>query len=280
MEAAFGEIEARPAEPARARPLLRREIDAEIAEELHAVGGHFAGIVAQVHLGARDQRSGDADAEMPGEVIVTGATQQQRLVARRPRAVARRHLDGGHGHDALEHAGDERRGQPVVAMAALLDDREEPRLQELGEMRARRRRADPGREGQFSGGEGAAVQECVQNIGARRVADQGGDLGHRAGTGDHRSKIGTRPPQAQGPTLRCQAKRSRGDATSTAVPHLRVPRTRSMGGLHVRPSADSSRSQIRSDQPAPPACESRPGRLGVGGAMACEGVPNAASSRN
>ena len=66
------------------------------------------------------ERVGDRDAELAGDMIVAGAGKAQRVVPRRARLMARRHLDGGDGLDAFEHAGDQRRGDAIIAKRRLL----------------------------------------------------------------------------------------------------------------------------------------------------------------
>src|SRR5262249_25739495 len=80
-------------------------------------------------------------------------------------------------------------------MPALLDDREQPRIHELREMGACRWRSDFGCEGQLRRGEGATVEQRVQDIGARRISNERGDFGHRVRACDHDPMISLQPLQ-------------------------------------------------------------------------------------
>src|SRR5438876_7373219 len=72
MRPPLGPIEAGAAEYA-AFGACRREIDAEIREEIRPRSRHFAGLLAQYHELALAQPFGKSDAEQAGDVIVAGA---------------------------------------------------------------------------------------------------------------------------------------------------------------------------------------------------------------
>jgi hypothetical protein len=72
----------------------------------------------------------------------------------------------------------------VVAVAALALRGEEVRGDELGEVPARGLRAHPRVPGEFPGRQGPPVHQGRDEVGAGRIADQGGDLGEGL-AGDH-----------------------------------------------------------------------------------------------
>ena len=117
-----------------------------------------------------------ADAEPPGKMVVAGARGAQGLVMAPCRLVAagavRRHV-----HDAFEHRGNARAGEPVVTVTALRHDADQLRRRELAEVAARGLRRHVGRVGKLGRGQGAAVEQRTEDIGARRIADEGGDGG-------------------------------------------------------------------------------------------------------
>src|SRR5262249_10884022 len=68
----LGPVEARPAEdPAAAA--RRGKIDAEVLEECDAAVSHLAAVIGECEVAARAQRVGEADAQLAGKMVVTGA---------------------------------------------------------------------------------------------------------------------------------------------------------------------------------------------------------------
>ncbi len=88
-----------------------------------------------------------------------------------------RRANRGDGHHRFEHAADERRGEPIVAVPPLLLKGKQPRVGELGEMAAGRLRRYSSDIGQFGRGLGAPILEHGEDVGTRRVAEQRGDGG-------------------------------------------------------------------------------------------------------
>ena len=62
-------------------------------------------------------------------------------------------------------------------MPALLCQREKPALGHFGEMTARGLRRDAASVSELGGGQGAAVEQRRQHIGASGIADECGDFG-------------------------------------------------------------------------------------------------------
>ena len=79
-------------------------------------------------------------------------------------------------------------GEAIVAVAALFLRLDQPAGLELGEMRARRLRCDAGLLRQLACGQRAAAHQRGQHVGARGIADEGGDHGD-VGTSFHSSMI-------------------------------------------------------------------------------------------
>ena len=127
---------------------------------------------------ALGQRFGHRHPEPPREVVVAGARDAQRLVAAPARPIPRRPLCG-YRHDPLQHAADQRRREPKIAVPALLVDGEQTALGQLAEVPACGLRRYPTDIGEFRRGQRAAVEQNGQDIGAGRVADQRGNLGDR-----------------------------------------------------------------------------------------------------
>ena len=71
-------------------------------------------------------------------------------------------------------------GQPVVAVTTSGLYLDEPAVEQLGQMVARRGRGDPGEPGEFASCQGATRHQRAQDLRARRVGYEPG----------HRSKIG------------------------------------------------------------------------------------------
>jgi hypothetical protein len=106
MRPAFGPVEAGSAEHLAAARV--DEVDADAAQQRCAAGGQGTAVLAEHDVVGVDQGVGDGDAERSGEVVVAGTAEAQRIVTRRPRAIARRRIDRGDAHDALQHVADAR----------------------------------------------------------------------------------------------------------------------------------------------------------------------------
>src|SRR5262249_8740873 len=109
----------------------RAQIRTERAQKARAGIRHLAAVLGEDDVSIGDERIGDGDADPAGQMIVAGACEAQRVVANRARLIARWHLDRGDGDDAFEHPRDQGRRDAVIAIAPLLGDGDEPRLDEL-----------------------------------------------------------------------------------------------------------------------------------------------------
>ena len=89
---------------------------------MHAGVGDLAAVRRQHDGAVGNERIRESDAELAGQMIVAGAREAQRIILRGARLMARRHLDCSNRLDAFQHAGDQRRGNAVVAIAALFGD--------------------------------------------------------------------------------------------------------------------------------------------------------------
>ena len=186
---------------ARRRGISARSMPRPSTRKVAPSAGDLAAIVAQHHRAPGHQRVGDRDAEPAGEMVVAGTRQAQRIVARRARSMAWRRLDRRHQADALQHARDQGRGDPVVAMPALADAAQQIGIGQPGEMAAGGLRRHAGDERQLLGRQRAAVHQRDQHVGARPVADQRRDLGNVRAIGHRRSVGGCRHPR-QAPSVR------------------------------------------------------------------------------
>ena len=157
---------------------------AECAQESRPGVRDFAAVLGEHDVASRGERVGDRDADPAGQMIVAGAREAQRIVARGARLMARRHLDRGHRLDAFQHGGDQRRGDAVVVETPLPGDREQARLDQPGEVLARGRARDARQERKLAAGERLAAHERAQHRGARRVAHERRDL-DQVCCGDH-----------------------------------------------------------------------------------------------
>ena len=156
----------------------RAQVRAEGGQEACTGLRHLAPIVGKHDVPVGDERIGDGNADLAGQVIVAGAREAQRIVANRARLIARRHLDGSHRDDAFQHPRDQRRGDTVIAIASLLGDGDEPRLDQLEEVFARGRTRDASEISKFAAGQRLPAHEGGENGGAcgithkRRNLDQ------------------------------------------------------------------------------------------------------------
>src|SRR5262249_46758668 len=162
----------------------RAQIRAERGEKARARIRHLATVLGEHDVPIGDERIGDGDADLAGQMIVAGAREAQCVVPNRARLIARRHLDRGDGDDAFEHPRDQGRRDAVIAIAPLLGDGDEPRLDELEEVLARSRTRDSGEISKFAAGQSLTTHQGSQNGRARRIPDERGDLDQICGR-DH-----------------------------------------------------------------------------------------------
>lgn len=162
-----------PLTPIEAWPAGQRSIgiEPETVKQRPAARGDHPAVPAQFDPPAGDQRIGKPDPNAAGQMIVTGPPRPQHPIARsdhdfpcRARQ-ARRKL-----HDALQHARHVRGRQPVIAVPALLCDRDQPDQGEPPEMAAPGCRRYPGGGGEFGGGKRAAIHQGAKYGGSGRVA--------------------------------------------------------------------------------------------------------------
>src|SRR5262249_45518424 len=79
----------------------RPQVRAERGQKSRARIRHLAAVLGEHDVPIGDERIGDGDADLTGQMIVAGAREAQRIVANRARLIARRHLDRGDGDDAF-----------------------------------------------------------------------------------------------------------------------------------------------------------------------------------
>src|SRR5262249_61149344 len=103
------------------------------------------------------------EAGLAGQMIVAGAREAKRVIANRARLIARRDLDRSDRDDAFEHPRDQRRRDAVIAIATLLGDGDEPRLDELEEVLARGRTRDSGEISEFAASQSLPAREGGQD---------------------------------------------------------------------------------------------------------------------
>jgi hypothetical protein len=131
-----------------------------------------------------DERIGDGDTNLPGQMIVAGPREAKRIIPNRARLIARRNLDRSDGNDAFEHPCDQRRRNAIIAIAPLLGDGDEPRLDELEEVLACGRTRDSGEISKFAAGQSLAPHQGSQNGRARGIPDKRRNLDQICGR-DH-----------------------------------------------------------------------------------------------
>ncbi len=124
----------------------------------------------------RDQGCGEVDAETTGEVIVADAGRAE-LACLRGEGTVSRPVFECNGHDSVEHLGDPGRREAEVAVPAVPYRRNQSRLGELRQMRARGLRRNTRGIGQFGGGKGSAIEKCREHGRSCRLSDQPSNLG-------------------------------------------------------------------------------------------------------
>src|SRR5690606_30017902 len=121
------------------------DVDTKRGQQPHARAGDLYRRVAEFYGAPREQAVRHGDAEAAGEVIVAGARATQGGIARTGDDLAlRRRRTGRDRHDGLQHAGDVRRGNPMVAMTALRPDLDEAATGESFEVTVRHLRGFAG----------------------------------------------------------------------------------------------------------------------------------------
>src|SRR5262249_48103993 len=128
----------------------RAQIRAERAQKARAGIRHLTAVLGEDDVSIGDERIGDGEADLAGEMIVAGAREAKHVVPNRAWLIARRDLDRSDGDDAFEHPRHQRGRDAVIAIATLLGDGDEPRLDELEEMLARGRTRDAGGTSEFA----------------------------------------------------------------------------------------------------------------------------------
>src|SRR5205807_5096754 len=130
----------------------RHKRAAEAGEEAFTGHRQLTAFVTQYDVFLSHQRVGDGYTQPTGEMVITSAGETQRIVLRRTRLIARRRLQRGYGLDAFQHFRHQRRSDPVITVAPLLGDGEQPRLRELAQMLAGGRSRYPRELGQLAAG--------------------------------------------------------------------------------------------------------------------------------
>ena len=169
---------------------VRAQVRTEPRQKAHPRLRHLATVVGEDDVSIGHERVSDGHANLPSQMIVAGAREAKRIVPHRARLVARRDLDRADGDDAFQHARDQRRGDPIVAISPLFDDGDEPRLDELEKVLACGGTRDSGEIGKFGAGQSLTTHEGGQNGCARGIPDERCDLDQICGR-DHE---GTLPP--------------------------------------------------------------------------------------
>src|SRR5262245_42548203 len=181
MISALAPVETGAAEDAFA---ARAQVGAESVLKASAGTRHLAPVFGEDDVSIGDERIGDGDADLAGQMIVAGAREAERVITNRTRLIARRHLDRGDGDDAFEHPRDQGRRNAIVAIATLLGDGKEPRLDELEEVLAGGRTRDSGEISEFAASQSLTTHEGSQDGRARGIPDERGDLDQVCGR-DH-----------------------------------------------------------------------------------------------
>src|SRR5262245_64383825 len=172
MISALTPVETGPTEDAFA---ARAQIGTERGQKARASIRHLAPVLGEDDVSIGNERIGDGDADLAGQMIVAGAREAERVITNRARLIARRHLDRGDGDDAFEHPRDQGRRNAIVAIAPLLGDGEEPRLDELEEVLAGGRTRDSGEISEFAASQSLTTHEGSQDGRARGIpAERGG----------------------------------------------------------------------------------------------------------
>ena len=173
MISALAPVETGPAEDAFA---ARAQVGTEFGQKARARIRHLAAVLGKDDVPIGDERVGNGDADLAGQVIVAGAREAQRVIPNRARLIARRDLDRRDGDDAFEHPRDQRRRDAIVAIAPLLGDRDEARLDELEQVLAGGRTRDAGEISKFAAGQRLTAHQGSQNGRARGIAHERGDF--------------------------------------------------------------------------------------------------------
>ena len=97
---------------------------------------------------------------------------------------AGRHLYGGNDLDALQLCRDQRGRDPIIAEAAVANDSQKPRGNQLAQVAARRRARDMGAVSKLSGRQRLAAHKGVKHRRSRSVTHESGHL-HQICRRDH-----------------------------------------------------------------------------------------------
>ena len=152
-----------------------------------ALGGQFDVLFSLPDQPLRFHAVEHLHAEIAGQMVVANPRAAQRRILR-PGTHA--HVTGARRQtrEALEHAGDIRIGEAIIAVAALLLRLDQAAGFQFGQMGARGLRGDAGLMRQLARGQRAAGHQRRQHVGARGIADQRGDHGN-VGTCFHSSML-------------------------------------------------------------------------------------------
>lgn len=124
------------------------------------------------------ERGSDGDRQFASKVIVTGAGQAKRSGRREKLWRMQDRWQRDELGQVLNHRRHGGSSQPVITMAALRFDGEQPTFDQLREMTARRRGAHPGGARQLACRQRAAVQQHGQNGGPAGLAKECAHLGN------------------------------------------------------------------------------------------------------
>src|SRR6266550_690753 len=153
-------------------------------EKCQAALGDDTGFIRELGIPGRRQCIGQGHAKAPGQMVVAGPRLPQRRVARANRKMLARRLQFGRDlHDPLDHVGNARRRQPVIAVPSLLGDGQKAALRHARQMPACSLRRDPGHAREFGRRQGAALHQRVKHRRAGGIARHRGDFGKGCRTG-------------------------------------------------------------------------------------------------
>jgi hypothetical protein len=142
--------------------------------DAHKLGGGNVGDLERAVPRDQVERIRDGDAETSRQMVVAAPCIAERV---RARSLAERsdRLRRGNACHCLEQLGDMRAGQGEVAVAASRDDREEPAVDQPGQMVARGRCRNAGFRRQHARRQRAPVSQGHQYLCPGRLGEQGAD---------------------------------------------------------------------------------------------------------
>src|SRR4029453_1197349 len=142
----------------------------------------------------------NSDSYLTSQVIVATSGKTGCIVLCWSRLTAGWHLYGGDDLDALQHCRDQRGRDPIIAEAAIANDSQKPRGNQLAQVAARRRARDIGAVSKLSGRQRLAAHKGVKHRRSRSVTHESGHL-HQICRRDHRQTLSLIPEAYQSKTV-------------------------------------------------------------------------------